>query len=387
MYISNKWFRAIRPGVCVMAVAILVLLSLCDIDQNMARAFSIGDVRIDQGVITPGEQVGISFFLSEPAVVTVQIYSPDYDVVRSLIQNQTRASGINTVYWDGRDDENIQVPDEGYLVAIRARGEDGLQAVYDPTAHSGGEITEVRLERVSPSGSGYKIFYSVPFASRISLKAGIHNGPLLKTLIDWQPATAGEHVQVWDGLDETGRIQVMEQPGAHLHFEGYVLPNNTIIVQSSSSDYLVYRRGLKSDLNNIISFQTARRSSLNRMAKGISAQNLVKRSANVSPVFTVYLEDDRVTPLADKPAVDLSGQARLVVVVAPESMALFNESRYEIIVFVDNMRFDEEEHAHTPYTYTLDTRKLSNGEHLITINQACITGQIGAYSFKINVKN
>jgi hypothetical protein len=74
-------------------------------------------------------------------------------------------------------------------------------------------------------------------------------------------------------------------------------------------------------------------------------------------------------------------------VVDPESMHLFNETRHEIIIFIDNQRFDEEEHAHTPYKYPLDTRRISDGKHYITINQASLTGQVGSYSFMLNVKN
>ncbi len=363
-------FLWLNPGIC------------------MASELTLKNIQVDKSTLKPGEAVGLSFFLGTDAKITIQVYTPDYNIIRHLITNQARPSGINHVSWDGRDDSGGMVPNEAYLFGIAAKGPDGTQVVYDPTAKSGGEISDVRIQDIDNTPGAYKVTYTVPFPSRISLKAGIHKGPLLKTLIDWQPMPAGEYVYSWDGMDETGRIRVMTESGAHLYLEGFVLPENGVIVQGSNQNYLEYHKGLpQPKMEDIISHQTTRRSIMQRIDEGVSAQSLVQRSMNVAPVFTVYLEGDTTTGLAEKSVTNVSGQIRLVIVVAQESMDAFNESRYEIIVFVDNNRFDEEEHAHTPYTYTLDTGKLPNGEHLITVNQACLTGQVGAYSFKINVNN
>jgi hypothetical protein len=75
------------------------------------------------------------------------------------------------------------------------------------------------------------------------------------------------------------------------------------------------------------------------------------------------------------------------VEVLPESQAAFIESRYEMVVYIDNERFDEEEQAYPSYTYLLDTRRMTNGVHRVTINLASIDGQVGAYSFTITVRN
>ncbi|WP_300461120.1 FlgD immunoglobulin-like domain containing protein [Desulfobacula sp.] len=386
MNVRNWLIKKTRPMPFI--PAFLALFLWLNAAGSMASGLAIQNVQVDPGTLRPGESVGLSFYLNTAARVTIRVYTPDYNVIRHLITDQTRPAGINTVSWDGRDDSGQMVPNEAYLFGIAASGADGTRVVYDPTAHSGGEISDVRIQNIDGTAGKYNISYTVPHPSRISLQAGVHNGPLLKTLIDWQPMPAGEYDYPWDGMDETGQIQVMAESGTHLYLEGFLLPENGVIVQGSDPDYLEYQKRLpEPEREDILSHQTTRRSTMARINEGVSAQYLVERSRNVAPVFTVYLEGDTTTGLGEKPVTTVSGDTRLKVVVAPESMAAFNESRYEIIIFVDNNRFDEEEHAHTPYTYTLDTRKLSNGEHLITINQACLTGQVGAYSFKINVNN
>ncbi|MFH2092824.1 MAG: hypothetical protein ABIJ31_10715, partial [Pseudomonadota bacterium] len=299
-----------------------------------------------------------------------------------------RPAGINSITWDGRDDSGVMVPNEAYLFGITVTGSDGFKADYDPTAFSGGEISDVRIQNIDNAQGKVTIAYTVPFPSRIRLRAGVHDGPMLKSMMDWLPMPAGEYVYLWNGLDETGHIQAMAESRSHLFIEGFALPENSVIVQQSSSDYLEYRKKLQQQKKEgVINYQSTRRSLMQRITQGVSAQSLVRRALNAVPVFTVYSDGDMTTGLSEKPVQTVTGELRLVTVVAQESMDAFNETRFEIIIFIDNRRFDEEEHAHTPYTYTLDTHKLSNGKHLVTINQASLTGQVGTYSFYINVNN
>lgn len=385
MNFTNKPLTRFRfiPAIFLLVTVVLFL----SVGTVAAADLAIQNVQVTPHTLTPGDEAKLSFSMNKEARVTVQIYTPDYDVIRNLIFDQVRPAGVNTFFWDGRDNAGQMVPDEAYLFGITAVASDGTRATYDPTTLSGGEIADVFIHDTRRDGDNITVTYTAVRPSRISLRAGIHKGPLLKTLLNWQPMPAGAHVHTWDGMDETGRIRVMDQPRAHLFIEGFALPQNTVIVQQSDDNYISYRNTLQtSTQGEVLSYQSARRSIMQRIDQGISAQSLVRRSLNVPPVFTVYLGDD-TTGIADKPVQTVSGEIQLQVVVSPESMHMFNQTRHEIILFVDNQRFDEEEHAHTPYTYTLDTKRLSNGERFITVNQASLTGQVGAYSFILNVNN
>lgn len=385
-----------KPGYISVVFILLLTASvayLClDPDELYAAqgALAIQNVRIDRTTISPGEGANISFSLTGDARVTLLVYDPDYGVVRTLMKGLSRNPGTITAIWDGRDDGGVMVPDEAYVIGIIAEGNDGQTAAYDPTADSGGEVLDIITNKVEEPNGTYGIYYSVAAPSRVSIRAGVHEGPLLKTILDWKPFSPGNYVQTWDGMDETGRIQVMKQPGAVIDVRGFLLPQGTVIVSGSSGDYSLYHRSLKTqiaDKANMISQKSVRDNALKRKGKGISPQYLVQRMLNAAPRFTVYLGGDKSSPLSERRAPVVSGQVSLLVEVASESSYSFNESRYEIVVFVDNKRFDEEEQAYSPYTYVIDTTKLANGEHWITINLASITGQVGSYSFRLNVNN
>jgi hypothetical protein len=355
------------------------------------NGLSIENVNIDNVTLSPGGEVNISFLLTEDARVTVLIYDPDYAMVRTLLNGQNRQRGTVTTSWDGRDDSGTMLPDEAYLISIVAEGSGGQSVVFDPTVDSGGEVVDVIADRIEEVNGGYEIRYSVPAPSRVSMRAGIHDGTLLKTLLDWVPLPPGNYVETWDGTDDTGRIQVMDRPDSVLEIRAFSLPRGTIIISGSSGDYFKYHRSLKSGSvagkSGAISYTSVRKNALQRKGRRISQQYLVPRILNVSPSFTVYLDGDKSAPLADAPVPTVSGRIGLLIEVSPESLYSFNESRYEMVVYIDDKRFDEEEQAYSPYSYPLDTTSLLNGEHWISINLASITGQVGSYSFKINVNN
>jgi len=365
---------------------------------------SIVNVSINRSTLNPGEEVMIFYRLTEDAKVSIYIYDPDYAVVRKLLDGIKRPAGTNTMVWDGRDDSGEMAPDEAYVFSIAAEGNKGEKALYDPMAHSGGEILDKGIDKVERSAGDYVMHYSVGAPSRISIRAGVHKGPMLKTILDWKPLPPGEYTETWDGMDETGQIRVMEEPGSILYLRGFLLPENTIIVQGNGRNYHVYQsrhRAESAEDRKIISHETVKRAALQRTRKGLHPEFLVRRALNVAPKFTVYPSGNRLmgqrgkadanisgtVGLADNPGMIVSGKVGLTIEVEPESVQSFNELRYEIVVFVDNQRFDEEEQAYTPYTYVLDTTKLTDGEHWVTINQASLTGQVGTYSFLINVNN
>ena len=350
-------------------------------------------VRIDKTILSPGEKVMISYYLSEDAQVTLLIYNPDYQVVRTLLDEQQRPAGTNTAFWDGFDGTGAMVPDEAYIFSISAKNSSGRETVYDPTAHSGGEEMDLGFDRVDEADGHYTMSYHVPVPARISIRAGVHKGPMLKNILEWKVFLPGDYTWTWDGLDETGRIRVMEEPGSILYIRGFRLPENSIIVQGSGRDYQPYP-GITSpavERARAVSFESVKKAALKRSATGISSQYLVRQALSRAPRFTVYLPPAKSTrqriPPAEIKTNDVSGTVGLTVEVDPESMASFNELRYEIVVFIDNRRFDEEESAYSPYTYMLDTTKLSNGRHSVTINLSSLTGQVSAYSLEIDVNN
>lgn len=383
---TDKQQRTGTGGFLLTVLALLALWAAGTPAAADAAVLSVSQVRTDRMTLQPGEVVGISFLLSADARVSLLIHDPDYTVVRRLLEGERKAAGTVVASWDGKDDAGAAVPDEAYLISIDAEGAAGEHAGYDPLTVSGGEALNDLTVRAEAAPGGYTVRYSVPVPARISLRAGVHRGPLLKNLIEGKAVPPGDHALAWDGLDETGTIEVMKEPASVLVVRGHRLAENAIIVQGREGDYPAYHRSLKAGTGTL-SRQRARASAVSRGGAAVASSYLARVSEIGAPRFEVFLGKEEITGLADQGAPVVSDRAELRVEVLPESRAAFTESRYEMIVFIDNERFDEEEQAYPSYTYLLDSRRVANGVHRVTVNLAGIDGQVGAYSFTITVRN
>ncbi|NLC57708.1 MAG: hypothetical protein GX774_12785 [Armatimonadetes bacterium] len=77
--------------------------------------------------ITPTRAGGseLSFDLSEPATVRVQILGAGGRLIREVSAGQARAAGVNSVYWDGRDSRGVTLGYGLFLYQVEAVAEDG----------------------------------------------------------------------------------------------------------------------------------------------------------------------------------------------------------------------------------------------------------------------
>jgi len=75
--------------------------------------------------------VAITYSVSKPAAVIIDICNISGVVIRRLEQRSSTASQVETVVWDGRSTKGTKVPSGRYLARITARASDGqtVQAV------------------------------------------------------------------------------------------------------------------------------------------------------------------------------------------------------------------------------------------------------------------
>ncbi len=78
-------------------------------------------------VLSRGSSRTISFMLNTEAAVSVVVLR-NGQPVRELLAQSTRAAGIQTVTWDGRDRNGVSLPAGAYTVEIRATSADGQSA-------------------------------------------------------------------------------------------------------------------------------------------------------------------------------------------------------------------------------------------------------------------
>ncbi len=369
-----------EAGIRPTSLVLFLLCVLCFVPVRQAQTRPVEPViQCQPSVIEPGQQTVFSFTLTQPATVTTTIVGPDGLAILTPIDHQPRPAGTVTILWDGRDTSGTPVPDEAYSLAVELQWDEGTTTTIDPWQNGGGRLPVTVATETSESG--IVLSYTLPVAARVTIRAGIHSGgPLLRTIVGGEPQPAGTHRIVWDGLDDTGHIRVtdMEKWGVTITAVG--LPSAAVLVTGNGGDYLTYRTQRQRD---------GRRPQ--------TAAGLPTFRGSATPRFAVYgrSQPSRAAqslgtprhPLAGPNPIPVSGIFDLSVVIDETYQAIFDDNRFETVVFIDGKRFDEEENAFSPYTYHLDTRRLTNGIHLVTINQVGIAGEIGSYSLTLDVQN
>ncbi len=183
-----------------------MFFGLVSVGPVTEAADGIGSVGLSRASFNPaiGGEVSLSYELPEADHVTVRVYDSDAGLVRTLIDGEARAAGPNAEVWDGLDLEGKPVPNEAYLFTV----ETASSLIYDPTTLSGGivgDLTDASFDRQAGT-----VTYRLPAAARVLIRLGIRNGPMLKTLVDWQPRVVGAITEYWDGKDEDDLVDLFE---------------------------------------------------------------------------------------------------------------------------------------------------------------------------------
>ena len=219
--------------VIMFALSFFLMVSNAAAEPNV----TISNVTVESSVFNPtsGEMVQILFYLSRDAEIIVKIFDPDGHPVCTVAEKRLCYKGTSTVFWNGKDEKGDIVADDAYCFIIEAKDKDGFTAIYDPTSFSGGE--EIRLAASDDPGG---ISYNLPKDARVSIRIGIHNGPLLKTVVDWAPRKVGRHTEAWDGKDESGVLDVRGLQ-YDVHIQAFALSENALITSGSGKDLVAYK--------------------------------------------------------------------------------------------------------------------------------------------------
>lgn len=69
----------------------------------------------------------LSYTLSAPLTMTIEVRGPSGSLVRRLVRNESRADGTQSVAWDGRDEQGRPVPNGVYTVVVVGVSDTGEQ--------------------------------------------------------------------------------------------------------------------------------------------------------------------------------------------------------------------------------------------------------------------
>ena len=311
-----------------------------------------------------GKTFAIPFELAVAGIVTVDIYTPDGDLVRTLTSTNALPPGGHELIWDGKDVNQVVVPDEAYVPVLSVHHDDGSISSDDPRKYSGGEVMDdLHWEFRGKS----EIAFTLPAPARVLIRAGIKDGPMMRALAYWEPRNAGKVVQRWDGYDADKVEYFAEHPRVWVLVLGYRLPAFSILSSgNNASRYADYRRQNnwsrpKVDVANI---------PLQRNGKPLEPDNFLPRLG--LPQLSVQVKGELPRSLHGLPLA--TGPLDFVVDIPREQRWVLETSMYEVVFFVDYNFVAEEEQGFMPLTWRWDPKDLRPGRHIATVQ---ITGYGG----------
>jgi hypothetical protein len=313
--------------------------------------------------------------LSKEALASVKLYDIDGYLVRSLVSKRSAKKGYNTIKWDGKDDAANYLPAGAFTYLIEAISLDSKETVfYDLTDQTFGK--ELTLRSLSYDDKTGKIEYVLPKAAMLRIRAGIkEGGPLLATLIDWQPQQAGRHQYLWSGKIGLDDVDLKSHPNVEFNLTTYSLPENSILIK--------YTNPQPNILPKVQSSSAKRRTrATSPFKKYLHATH--PRAKCREPRFAI--EFPHVSEYADDGAPIVSGVVPVRIIIDKQDKKLLQDERYEIVFFVDFVFLYEEEEGISPFTYFFDTKGMSEGRHLITVNVYGFKDHIGTETRSVDVK-
>jgi hypothetical protein len=321
-----------------------------------------------------GEALDLSVALKQPAELAVRVYDADWREVAVLADGQYMAAGDNSLAWSGRDHQGRLVADDAYFFTLEARSADGESEIYDPTTFSGGEEGDLTEADLDPSVGAIR--YRLPEMARVNIRIGVGGGPLLRTVVDWEPRVAGAVTDYWDGKDLDGLIDLWEHPDRKMIITYFTLPASSVIT---------YGNDQAEDPERVLEADAHTKPDRNPQwaeSTKISRHYRIPRAQDRAPT----IEMDFPNQVGEEDgAVVLNGRSIVHVDLDETSKPHFQSSKFEIVFFVDGRFYAEEETGYAPYNWVWDTSQMEEGEYLLTVNVSSFTDQIGIKSARVKI--
>jgi len=346
-----------------------------------SAAFQVLDVKVDRRRFNPGqgETVSILFRLTRPGKVILKVFDPEMILIRDLMLESRGGFEPNRMVWDGKDLEGNVVPDEVYFFTIEVSDYQGNFTFYDPTTVSGGEFLSPPANFDREKG---RVIYELTKDARVRIRAGISSGgPLLKNILHGVPRSSGHHEEVWDGKDESGVIDVVSQKNHVLSVEAVSLPENSIFAHGNQDyDYFKYR-------HDIIRSRPKKVDRPLFGSKRVTLETPPGGFSNLNPEPRFYFELQRIVRKIEEGLSVVEGKIPIKIHLDQKIKRYVTEQRYEILFFVDFKFVTEKEEGYSPFTLLWDTKEVTNGDHLLTVNIVTLSGQVSSGTARVRVEN
>lgn len=213
-----------------------------------ARPRVISGVTVSRPFFNPalGQEVTIAFSIGRPGTLEVGILDSHRATVRRILNRSKARPGSIRLDWNGRDEKGVLLPDGVYSLSIELAWSGGSET-YSPGALPPEEwiVYGATYDRRT-AVIGYQLSKPASVlltAQAFSARSAASATPdvLTKVVADWEPRVAGSVIEQWNGLDESGRVYLPEQPKFLFMVQAKALPENAIITVGNRTALSVAR--------------------------------------------------------------------------------------------------------------------------------------------------
>lgn len=344
-------------------------------DSKPSHGDILTAVSVSSSSFNPGLKgvVDLRFILKQKAKVTVNVYDPDWGLVTSLMTGEFLDPGKQSVTWNGRIQNNVVVPDEVYFFTIFAENESGEREIYDPVIFSGGVSHDI--VKVDINKENQTLNYRMPEMGRVLIRVGIQGGPLMNTVVDWEPRGKGVVTEYWNGMDSNGLMDLYSTPSSKMIVTYFTFPENSVITYGNSDiDYRTYKKQQDKD--------TVTKPDRGTLTKDVSHHFKLPRIIDHAPRLNVSFTN-AVNEQSDK--VSLKSKSIVRVDLDEADKEIFTNQQFEIAFFLDGQFYAEDEVGYTPFNWVWDLAQVEPGEHILTVNVSGFRDQVGVFSRRVEV--
>jgi flagellar hook assembly protein FlgD len=314
------------------------------------------------------QAVIIKFKPSHPCAADLFITDIYGRQARRLLDNSEIGDTVNQVNWDGKDDSGQTLNPGVYFYVIKLKDKTGQVFEYNPYQRTQGIEIKPITGWCDPAKK--EIYYRLSQAAMVRVRVGLsEGGPLLVTPFDWAPKSAGEYHLSWNGKDSGGFFDISNHPKRNVVIFAYSLADNSVILEGKPSVQ-------KANLEKALIFDPS-------LPPGRYHHALHSPAVCHEPRINLEFPETGFTkdglPIVKK-------MVNAKITIDPTDSLAMENSRYEIMLFVDTKFLFEDEAGFSPFNYRWDTSRLSAGEHFLTVNIDGYDDHCGVITKKILVE-
>ena len=182
-------------------ITIFTILIMC----FSSKAF---EIKFSKNVLSTNrpDSVSCSFRLPQEmrtTITAINLYGGQSILLES---GKQRSSGKNSFILNSKTPA-IKVLASGlYYLILEGIQADGSRFYFDSFQSPWGEM--ITATDVIYDADSSELSFNLPRLSLVKVRLGLRDGPLLRTFVDWQPLNAGMQKIKWDGLDQSGQVDI-----------------------------------------------------------------------------------------------------------------------------------------------------------------------------------